>query len=184
MYKSKLVAPGNHLGVLGGPHAGWSKSNAATHVVGPRVYFTHSAQAVKSMYLDMKADLKLEMPCTPDSELLEDSFASRMQCVECHCWEDVFEERLDCGENPKVYACFKSISSEYKRFQEAENIGGSIEYRCTVCRNCHACKNSDQIEAMSLQEEKEQAQIEGCVRLDSPRKTLFSKINQAQNRIQ
>ena len=176
LYKSKLVAPGNHLGVLGGPHSGWSRSNAAAHIVGPRVYFSHNAQAVKSMYLDMKVDLKLEMPCTPDADLQESHFTSKVQCVECHCWEDVFEERLDCGENPKVYACFKSISSEYKRFHEAENIGGSIEYRCIVCRNCHACKNSDQIEAMSLQEEKEQAQIEGCVRLDSPAKTLYAKL--------
>ena len=176
LYKSRLRSHDGHLGVMGGPHNTWSRATAGVHMVGPRVYFTQSAVAVTSMYHQMKSELRLDMPCMPDSSFDEPENMTKIQCTECHCWEDIFDDRFECGDNQKVYACFKSISSEFKKFQAVEDIGGSIEYRCIVCRNCHACKNSDQMEEMSLQEEKEQAQIESCVRLDAANKTLISKL--------
>ena len=175
LYKSRLQTPDGHLGVLGGPHEAWTRAAAAANIIGPRVYFTAEVKAMKSMYKSLKSTLKWDMPCMPDNSVNIEA-PVKVQCVDCHCWEDMLVEGEECGENLASYSCYQSISSELKRFQAAEDIGGSIEYRCVVCRNCHACKNSDQVETLSLQEEKEQAQIEACVRLDNSSNTLFAKL--------
>ena len=57
--------------------------------------------------------------------------------------------------------------SDKKRLQsEAEDAGSIIEYRCIKCRNCTNCKNSEQVEKVSLRQELEQHLIDTSVEVD------------------
>ena len=175
LYRSRLEAADGHLGILGGPSEAWAHAGAAVHIMGPKVFFTAEAKAVHSMNIAMKTSLKLEMPCVPEPSAFKTD-VTRLQCSECHCWESVLMEDTECGENPRAYSVYSSISAELKKFQDTENIGGSVEYRCMVCRNCTSCKNGEFLEHLSLQEEKEQAQIEDCVTLDEANRTVYAKL--------
>ena len=53
-----------------------------------------------------------------------------------------------------------------KTFNEAEEAGSEISYRCTKCINCQDCKDHDQIEAISIREEVEQDIINQSVVID------------------
>ena len=53
-----------------------------------------------------------------------------------------------------------------KSFENAENAGSQITYRCVSCRECKDCRTHDSIESISLKEEAEQALIESSVSID------------------
>ena len=42
-----------------------------------------------------------------------------------------------------------------KNFEEVENAGSEISYRCNKCRGCKHCKEHDQTEIVSIKEEGE-----------------------------
>ena len=47
-------------------------------------------------------------------------------------------------------------------FDQVENAGTEVSYRCTDCRNCNKCKSSENTEFVSMQEEIEQDIIDKC----------------------
>ena len=51
-------------------------------------------------------------------------------------------------------------------FQDAEETGSKITYRCVKCRACKACKEHSQIEEISIKEEVEQDVINNSVFVD------------------
>ena len=53
-----------------------------------------------------------------------------------------------------------------KQFDEIERPGTEVTYRFVDCRGCLGCKNDARINAVSIQEEVEQAMIERAVRVD------------------
>jgi hypothetical protein len=175
LYKTKLLSTDNHLGILGGPHESWARAATAAHNMGPRIFFTAEVRAVASMHINLRTSMMFESPCMPEDVHSRADPLVR-QCVECHCWEDVFMDDLECAENLNTASCFQSISADMRGFEAVENIGGVVDYRCTVCRNCTDCKRGEQLEHLSLQEEKEQMLIESCVRLDKEAKTVYSKL--------
>ena len=75
------------------------------------------------------------------------------RCIGCHC--------RSCN-----YADTVMISDKKRLQNEAEDAGSIIEYRCINCRNCSSCKNSEQVEKVSLREEFEQHVIDNTVSLD------------------
>ena len=56
----------------------------------------------------------------------------------------------------------KSINA----FNETENAGSEITYRCVECRKCPDCKKGEKIEMISTKEEVEQVAIEKSVKVD------------------
>ena len=48
------------------------------------------------------------------------------------------------------------VARKEKRFEEVENAGSEILYRCIDCRECGKCKHGEQIEMLSYREEVEQ----------------------------
>ena len=175
LYKARLKSAGGHNGILGGPHAAWRAASTAVHQIGARAYFSAEARAVQSLNISLRTKMMLEVPCTPEA-VVPAVHVVRMQCTQCHCWEEVLEENLECGENPQVAAVYHSMSAELRRFQDVENLGASIDYRCVVCRNCSDCKNGEMLEHLSLQEEREQKQIEDCVSIDLDKKVIYTKL--------
>jgi hypothetical protein len=87
-----------------------------------------------------------------------------MGCDHCHC--------NDASSSLEMY----NISSEERKLWKVEELGTESPYRCITCRNCTQCKKGDTLEAISLKEEAEQAQIELSVELDPANNTLWAKL--------
>ena len=58
----------------------------------------------------------------------------------------------------------------FKMFEEVENAGSEIPYRCNNCRNCKACEEHVQADMMSVKEEVEQDVINKSVTVDTDRR--------------
>jgi hypothetical protein len=69
-----------------------------------------------------------------------------------------------------------NISAEERKLWHVEELGTESPYRCITCRNCTQCKKEDQLEAISLKEEAEQAMIEQSVELDADSNTLWAML--------
>ena len=63
-----------------------------------------------------------------------------------------------------------------KQFDEVENAGTEITFRCVECRSCQKCKNSMRLDTISVQEEIEQGLIERCVHVDVSRGITTAKL--------
>ena len=57
-----------------------------------------------------------------------------------------------------------------------ENAGTEVSYRCINCRNCVECKNSGQVEYISIQEELEQNIINKSVYVDIAKGVTIAKL--------
>jgi len=62
------------------------------------------------------------------------------------------------------------------RFMEGESMGDEVQYRCPACRNCWSCKQGDKLEAVSLQEEREQFLVQSSVRYCTEEKKLIARL--------
>ena len=51
-------------------------------------------------------------------------------------------------------------------FEDVENTGSEITYRCSICRNCKVCKEHSTDEIMSVKEEVEQDVINKSAKVD------------------
>ena len=71
-----------------------------------------------------------------------------------------------CGRRPKLL----------ERFEEIENAGTEVPYRCVKCRNCEDCKTGAKVECTSIREEVEQALIDKSVTVDLLAKTTTARL--------
>ena len=63
-----------------------------------------------------------------------------------------------------------------KIFDDIENSGTEITYRCVECRNCPECKKGGKIESISIQEEIEQHLINHSVDVDIRKAITIAKL--------
>ena len=77
---------------------------------------------------------------------------------------------------PAVSQMKTKTPKEYKLFNQAEEVGSQITYRCITCRECEKCKNHDSHEAVSLKEETEQAIINSSVEIDLTTRIATAKL--------
>ena len=66
--------------------------------------------------------------------------------------------------------------SKLKVFEEIEAAGTEVSYRCVRCRGCQDCKNSGNIECISIQEEVEQKIIDNSVTVNLERGYTIAKL--------
>ena len=172
MYQSVFLSPNGKEGIIGGPHNSWRHLGETAHLLN-RVYTVEQS---------------LDEAPVHEPDLVEDD-----DVVDVH--GDLVDEHGLQGEyNPdEVYNCFsdhcnahtEEIFMSYStmtnadrlnRFLEGDNMGTTVEYRCTACRNCSDCKRGDRLESLSLLEEREQHLIEQSLRYDESNKKLFAKL--------
>ena len=79
------------------------------------------------------------------------------KCDIFHCNRDTFEG---------TDVCLKRKPNKVKVFEDIENSGTEINFRCLNCRNCAECRKGPLIENLSIQEEIEQHMIEKSVTVD------------------
>ena len=66
--------------------------------------------------------------------------------------------------------------SEYKRFQEMQELGLDVDYRCPDCRDCVKCKKADRTEKISLREESEDFEVKKSIALDFENKKILATL--------
>ena len=66
--------------------------------------------------------------------------------------------------------------SKLKVFEEIEAPGTEVSYRCVRCRGCQDCKNSGNIECISIQEEVEQKILDNSVTVNLERGYTIAKL--------
>ena len=60
-------------------------------------------------------------------------------------------------------------------------MGTSVAYRCPSCRNCSSCRSGENLEEVSLIEDREQYIIERSIKYDPGKKQLIAKLPFIQN---
>ena len=68
------------------------------------------------------------------------------------------------------------VSRQIKSYEEAEETGTVISYRCVKCRNCVACKDHDSLEEISIKEEIEQDIINKSVSIDTENRFTIASL--------
>ena len=68
------------------------------------------------------------------------------------------------------------ISKRFKQFDEVENTGSEISYRCRKCRNCKDCKNNDSNEIISIREQVEDDMMSKSIIVDLETRSCTAKL--------
>ena len=145
VYRSIFLSSDGSDGVFGGPHPEFSKAEKAHRAhTGTQAYFLPTAETYKSM-----CKLQSEVP-----------LLGNKQTRFCSGEDFVFEPFLI-----DTCICRKQLKCA-RQFEEVENAGTEVSYRCIDCRNCPECKKSPRIEDISIQEEVEQSLIDRSVSVD------------------
>ena len=138
LYESAFISHDGTRGVVGGPHRSFTQTGKQfqeTHF-GLGAYFTDEAEQYWKEFT-----VNLSVP------LLD----NRDACMMDTCNGDYHQstESFMARRPPK----------NNKMYEEVENAGTEVTYRCVECRNCSECKRNGQIESISLQEEVERSII-------------------------
>ena len=151
IYESVFETPGGTRGVLGGPHPNFTKIE--------REFGAH----ISNCSLFVEAELyKKRFQLEHDIPLL--GVKKQGLCygsVEGDPGEDSFY--LNGGR--EIYAARKPPKA-CQLFDEIENAGTEVTYRCVECRSCPECKRGERLDSVSIQEEVEQSSIDRSVKVD------------------
>ena len=173
IFESRLKCGGSKSLVLGGPHKAWSHALDQSNHHNAYFYFSsemrayyNQCQVLSYPVFGDSSSCKVEAEPEPDEfDALKDSFT----CDQDHCDD---HDGADWVMDEVIY----NLRAEADRFFEAELTGTEVKYRCLRCRSCAQCKNSDQVDELSLKEEREQALIEAAVEYDPQQGRLFSTL--------
>ena len=146
--ESHFVRLNGTRGVIGGP------SKVVTHVL-EKLYLDHQDSNLAQFYLLNFFSNQLKV--------YENGYK-----VDLDIKSFTFPTSLDAGED-----CF--LTRNERKFKEMDEAGSVVDYRCSRCRGCSLCINSDKLNAVSLQEEREQYLIEESVKVDFEKQAITVK---------
>ena len=173
IYESKLECEEGNSLVLAGPHRAWNYATNQTNFHNAHFYFTQECRAFyfQSQALNTPIFTALDEHDVDQHRegLVEESPPAIDVCPAPHCDEHQGDEHL-------IEQHAYTLQGDLGRLVESENIGTEIRYRCLRCRVCTQCRDSENVDEMSLKEEREQAMIEESVRYDHVKKRLFSTL--------
>ena len=84
--------------------------------------------------------------------------------------------QLSLLEDEEHQASYVVESRAKGKFDEAENTGSEITFRCVKCRSCKECKNAEHTEARSIREEVEEVVIARSVTIDLANRQSIAKL--------
>ena len=157
IYESQFVSPDGSRGIVGGPHRIFSEihKNLGTRV-NTSAYFAKMVYAYQNSFnlpLDTSLlDIKETSFLFSNNEMMFDD-------AEFSSYKNNIIELIDDSKkvNDEVYFAKRSPKC-LKNFEIVESAGTEVSYR-----GCPDCKNSGNIECISIQEEVEQAVIDKSV---------------------
>ena len=143
IFKSAFVNDDGGIGVIGGPHEVFSNIDIHFYLKGKHEYnfFSNQYKLYRTGY-----------QVNPDISLLG---------FKANQFADDEDSSTNQNLNTEVF-----MSKYQETFNQAENAGSEISYRCVNCRSCKKCKNHEQLEAVSIKEEVEQDLINQSVKVD------------------
>lgn len=145
IYESIFENADGGRGVIGGPHQVFNAINEFYHA-NQMTFFSSQYQIYR-----------LGIQVNPDVSLLD------VKCPKDY-FKDLMYESYKEREDQKH--CTSLVTRNQKIFDQVENAGSEITYRCINCRDCKECKHHDNIESISIKEEIEQEIINQSVTVD------------------
>ena len=144
LYESQFNSHDGTRGVVGGPHISFNDiHDASAH----HVYFSEEVRLFVQGHLH-GLNTGIRDVTTNDVEFSEPS-------------PEVTTSGLG-GEDSYAYPVRK-MPKRLKTFENIENAGTEISYRCIDCRGCVNCKKSSEIECISMEQEVQQGMIDKSV---------------------
>jgi len=149
IYRSHFLnADGYSDGVIGGPHEIFRQIDKHHHF---NQSFTHFVKTQHELF-------HLGYQVNPDVSLL--GFKDQRQF-------DVQETYNTNGDSISIQpGTISTLQSTTPNFQQVENAGSEINFRCVKCRSCNTCKKHQKEETLSIKEEVEQELINRSVTVD------------------
>ena len=168
IYEARIAAADGQNLVLGGPHSSWNYATSKVNIHTAHVFFSQEMKAYYFSHLTLTSPMSLIEP-EPESEddLLHVSNKSL-------CMNNPYQH---AEAQTEVY----SVRDSVDRLFAPEIFESEINYRCMRCRNCTDCRNSEQVNEVSLKDEKEQFLIDQAVSFDPENKILSSSLPFIQN---
>ena len=169
--KSPLKGFDGHQAVLAGPHPLWESVRVASNFMGPGAYLTSEFRAYRA-----QCDSLWNNFGPHHEESVPFRIAPKEWSLFCDCGELIDNPLID--EDRAVVSAMYAVSAgrKIKEFQLLDEIGSELGYKCIKCRACNDCKNGDSLEAISLNEEKEQFLIEQCLSYDPLEKLVKAQL--------
>ena len=168
MHESMLQSADGCRGILGGPHPSFRKAAESSHII-HRVYNQAYDELDVLEHLPVVHDVDHEHGDDPEAV-----------CGGHHCEEHAAPDyalplhwKVHQVHN---FALHETPKEKLLKFLESEEIGTDLTYRCPSCRNCAKCRDGDNLEAISLKSETEQALIESCVSYDPVGKRVSARL--------
>ena len=146
IYQSKFENAGGGRGVIGGPHQVFTQIEKQFHM---------NTNRLSTFICNQKSLFKMGLQVNPDLKLLGFDYS--------------FDHELKKSNH--LY-----MSRIEKRFEDVENAGTVINYRCINCRSCKMCKDGEHTEAVSIREEVEEDLIAKSVTVDSKRRQCTARL--------
>ena len=157
IYESQLANPDGSRGIVGGPHKVFTKIHkdlGADHM-SKSAYISEIVHAYCigfKLSLDFSLlDIKEQASHFSNDEIKFDEM-EKFPMKENKSVDELKNE-YKCKSSNVFLA--KKNPSKLKVFEEIEAAGTEVSYRCVRCRGCQDCKNSGNIECISIQEEVE-----------------------------
>ena len=131
IYRSNFQNSDGSRGVIGGPHKVFTNIEEYNHLCQPtQSHFVSNRQMIYKNSFQEKQDVPL----------LE--FKGEHNILDIHL------EAIKCDNYNQVM-----LSRQMKIFEQVEEAGSQLNYRCIQCRDCPTCKNHADEEIMSIKEE-------------------------------
>ena len=162
-------------GIVGGPHEEWEKFERSSGVAMSNVVYKATTLIVRESWT-----MERDVPLLGEKEQFSQEDIDEPICCEMLDFSLPNDSRVKCDVAPvcgQPVACAANRAPVgVKFFDEIENGGCDVTYRCGECRECKKCKNGPSIEAKSLQDEVEDNLIEKCVTCDLESSFVSAKL--------
>ena len=168
VYLSQFESHDGSRGVVNGPHPKFSEieSKFRGNLIKPVVYFSETVQSIRSSGTYTYPLLGTKVDPT------EHIFDFPVCCSRVDVVDKV--PNLDgCVEDRHVAKVSRKPPECIKQFDAVEDVGTAVTYRCVECRGCQNCINGPRVDAVSIQEEVEDALVKRCVTVN-PEKGVSS----------
>ena len=166
IYKSPFLNVDGTRGVVGGPHSVFTEVSKMFNSQHKQLsHFSEQLQMFSQGYL-----------INPDEYYLHSKFPKDLkQNITClHCVNEEVDQWKSKGNIVKRQSLMTSWNE--KLFNEVENAGSEILYRCVNCRSCKVCPKGEKVELMSIQEEVEQDIINKSVVVDIAKGVVMASL--------
>ena len=134
-------------------------------------YLPGESKVIDQLDSDLVSDIS-----TLNANQLNSSFFEEKDICIFNASLNSFSEEI-CDKLPYSLGVTKQLKPKAleRRFEEEEDIGSKITYRCARCAGCEACKAGNKTREVSIQEIMEEEIINKSIDIDLEKKTTFSR---------